>query len=37
MKQKRKGLNSVMEIPWDTIMNGHAKPKAKQEEVVFAK
>jgi hypothetical protein len=33
----REGLQSVMEIPWDIIMNGDAKAAAKQEEVVFAK
>ena len=37
LKCVREGLKSVMEIPWDIIMNGDAKTAARQEEVVFAK
>src|SRR5262245_26290747 len=37
LKCVREGLKNVMEIPWDIIMNGDAKPKAVSEEVVFAK
>ena len=37
MNRVREGLKSVMEIPWDIIMNGDAKAPAKSEEVVFAK
>ena len=33
----REGLKSVMEVPWDIILNGDSKPKAQHEEAVFAK
>ena len=37
MNRVREGLKSVMEVPWDIILNGDAKPKVKAEEAVFTK
>src|ERR1041385_5381277 len=35
LKCVREGLKSVMEVPWDIIMNGDGQAKPAQEEVVF--
>ncbi len=33
----RKGIQSVTEIPLKVLINGDAKPKAEQKELVFSK